>query len=131
MATAPVDVHRHDWTRFARHFGAMAIAMVAGMAAYAALLAVVAPGARLDHPEWFALGMAAAMSAPMVAWMHRHGHPARLSAEMTAAMFVPYLVAIACYRGGAVEAEAVCPIGCGAMFAAMLAAMLYRRDDYS
>jgi hypothetical protein len=41
--------------------------------------------ARLGQPELFALGMAASMSLPIVAWMRHRGHSWRNGAEMSAA----------------------------------------------
>lgn len=121
-------------TRFARHGLGMAVAMVAGMVAYVTIVGLIAGSvdrARLGQPELYALGMAAAMCVPMVAWMRRHGHAWRLCNEMTAAMLLPYVVLIVLYRAGALGAGAICPLGCAFMFPAMIAAMLYRRDEYS
>ncbi len=67
----------------------------------------------------------------MVAWMRRRGHGGRSAVEMCAAMVAPAVVLVACYRLGAVSADAVCPLACGAMVPAMAAAMLYRLDEYT
>jgi flagellar biosynthetic protein FliP len=123
---------------FVRHLLAMTVAMLLGMAAYALVLGL-APGvggsdlesARLGQPELFALGMAASMSVPMVAWMRRRNHGWRASGEMTAAMFVPAIGLIACYWLHAVAADAICPIACATMIPAMVVAMLYRRGEYT
>jgi hypothetical protein len=75
--------------------------------------------------------MASSMSVPMVAWMRRRGHGWRSSAEMSAAMVVPAVALIVCYRLHAVSAGSVCPLACAAMVPAMIVAMLYRLDDYT
>jgi flagellar biosynthetic protein FliP len=75
--------------------------------------------------------MAFAMSATMVAWMRYRAHSWRSSAEMTAAMFVPALLLIVCYRLGTVSAGSVCPLACATMIPAMAVAMLFRLDEYT
>lgn len=123
---------------FLRHLGEMTVAMLLGMLAYGLLVGVVlgAAGstvedARLGQPELFALGMATSMSVPMVAWMRHRGHDWRNGIEMSAAMFAPALVLIACYWLHAVEASSICPLACAAMIPAMVGAMLFRVDDYT
>jgi hypothetical protein len=120
-----------------RHLLAMTVAMLLGMAVYGIGLGLVlnlagsdVESARLGQPELFALGMAASMSVPMVAWMRRRGHAWRACSEMTAAMFVPPLVFIGCYWLGAIAAGAICPLACATMVPAMFVAMLYRREEY-
>src|SRR6266542_3730524 len=81
--------------------------------------------------ELFALGMASSMTVPMVAWMRRRGHGWRNSVEMSAAMVVPALALILCYRLDAVAAGSICPLACATMIPAMVVAMLYRLDDYT
>jgi hypothetical protein len=131
--TVPVGVGRSHRSRFALHALQMAFAMVVGMVLYVVVVGLVfgdVEGARLAQPELYALGMATAMSVPMVAWMRRHGHAWRLCIEMTIAMFVPYLVFIVVYWLGGLSAGAICPLGCATTFPAMIAAMLYRRSEY-
>ncbi|MGE5690983.1 MAG: hypothetical protein ACM33B_10550 [Pseudomonadota bacterium] len=124
--------------RFLRHLLEMTAAMMVGMVAYGVVLGTVlarsgqtVEDARVDRPELFALGMATAMAVPMVAWMRRRGHGWRNGAEMTAAMFVPAVALIVCYRLDAVSAAAICPIACATMIPAMAAAMVVRLDDYT
>lgn len=123
---------------FLRHLLEMTVAMMLGMFGYGLLLGglLAAAGnnledARLGRPELFALGMAASMSLPMVAWMRHRGHDWRNGMEMTAAMFAPALVLSACYRLHAVQADSVCPMACAAMIPAMVGAMLFRLSDYT
>jgi cation transporter-like permease len=50
---------------------------------------------------------------------------------MAGAMASPSLLAVILYLAGAVQAQSVAVIGHAAMVPAMLAAMLYRRGDYT
>jgi hypothetical protein len=134
--TPATRLRRTGW--FLRHLVEMTVAMLIGMIGYAVVVGGLfsAAGssletARLDQPELFALGMASSMTVPMVAWMRRRGHRRRSSVEMSAAMFVPALALIGCYRLHAVEAGSICPLACAAMIPAMVVAMLYRLDDYT
>lgn len=124
--------------RFVRHLLEMTAAMMLGMFLYGLVLGLVlaavgsTPEAqRLANPELFALGMASSMSVPMVAWMRHRGHDWRNGAEMSAAMFVPVVALILCYRLDTVSAGSICPIACAAMIPAMVIAMLVRLDDYT
>ena len=124
---------------FIRHYAEMLIAMFLGMfllgGALAAALAVVGVDVgswRNDAPELLLLGMAFTMSAPMVAWMRHRGHGWTPAWEMTAAMFVPSVAAIALLWAGAVEdSGTLLAIQHIAMFPAMLVVMLARRDEYT
>jgi len=123
---------------FIRHYVEMVIAMLAGMLVLGggfslALAAVgVDGGWREDAPELLLLGMAFTMTVPMVAWMRHRGHGWTPAREMTAAMFLPTFAAIALLWAGAVEGtHAPLMIQHVAMFPAMLAVMLLRRDEYT
>ena len=75
--------------------------------------------------------MAFTMTAPMVAWMRHRGHGWRPCGEMSAAMFVPTFVVVgmlAAGVGGGVHS--LMGIQHIAMFPAMLAVMLLRREEY-
>jgi hypothetical protein len=124
--------------QFIRHYVEMVIAMLVGMAVLllpaAGVLRLL--GSSADQVESAApgvalLGMAVAMTAPMVAWMRYRGHSRRLAWEMSAAMFVPTLLAIIFMATGAIDDfMTVSMIQHNGMFAAMLAAMVVRRDQY-
>jgi hypothetical protein len=140
MSTATVDqrAHHRPALAFLRHLGGMTLAMFAGMFAFGFTLGLIAAAAgsslesiRSSQPELFMLGMGTSMSVTMVGWMRRGGHSWRESGEMTAAMFVPVLAVLACYRAGAVAADPVCPLSCVLMIPAMAAAMLFRLDVYA
>jgi flagellar biosynthetic protein FliP len=140
MATTVASSHRHHSGAvvFLRHLGAMTLAMFVGMLAFGLALGLIAGAAgsslesiRTSQPELFMLGMVSAMSATMVGWMRRCCHTWRESAEMTAAMIVPVVGVLACYRVGSITADAVCPLSCVLMIPAMAVAMLFRLDVYT
>ena len=115
---------------FIRHYVEMLIAMFLGMGVLGG--AAAAAGFEVEGTELLLLWMAFTMSLPMVAWMRYRGHDWTPALEMTAAMFIPSLAAIALLGIGLVEGEgALLAIQHVAMFPAMLVAMLLRRDEYS
>jgi hypothetical protein len=125
--------------QFARHYAEMVIAMFAGMFALgiplAALLGVAGVDVgdwRTDAPGLMLLGMAFTMSVPMAGWMWFRGHGAAPIGEMTAAMLVPSLAAVALLAAGiATDHGTLMTIQHAGMFGAMLAAMLLRLDEYT
>jgi hypothetical protein len=132
------ESRRRPLGSFLRHLVEMTLAMMLGMFVYGALVGTIAGAAgssfetiRVGRPELFVLGMAFSMSVPMVAWMRYRAHTWRSSAEMTAAMFVPALALILCYRLNGIAAGSVCPLACATMIPAMIVAMLYRLDVYT
>jgi hypothetical protein len=115
---------------FIRHYFEMVIAMFVGMGVFAGAGAAVE--FEVEGTALLLLWMAFTMSAGMVAWMRYRGHGWAPCLEMTAAMFVPSLAAIALLGIGLVESEgALMGIQHAGMFPAMLVAMLLRRDEYS
>ena len=127
--------------RFLRHYVEMILVMFAGMAilwlpAEGLLRLLGSSTSRLqdDAPAAALLGMAAMMTAPMVAWMRRpgHRHSWQLCNEMAAAMFGPALLAIVLQASGAVTDYGwLMVLEHNLMFVAMLGAMLARRAEYS
>lgn len=104
--------------------------MMLGMGLLYAPLRAIVPGfssyAALD-----ALAMAMLMAAPMAAWMgHRRHTPARVI-EMVAAMAAPAFVLMTLYWADVIGGDAVRPAQHGLMIPAMLAVMLWRREEYS
>jgi CHASE2 domain-containing sensor protein len=100
---------------FIQHYLEMVFVMFAGMA-------VVGLATGMPDSEALALlGMATSMTVPMVAWMRFCGHGWR--------PFLPTFVALALL--GAVDFDALMGLEHVAMLAAMLGAMLLRRDEYS
>jgi hypothetical protein len=124
---------------FARHYVEMLAAMflgmvVLGMPAGAALemVGVSSSELRSDGPALLLFGMAATMTAPMVAWMRYRGHGWPASAEMSAAMFIPTLGLIAVLGSGLVgDIGTLLVIQHVVMLPSMLVAMLLRRDEYT
>ena len=115
---------------FIRHYVEMLIAMFVGMGVFAGAGAVV--GFEVDGIELRLLWMAFTMSVGMVAWMRYRGHGWAPCAEMTAAMFVPSVAAIALFWTGAAEdTGTLMAIQHSAMFPLMLAVMLLRLDEYT
>ena len=115
---------------FIRHYVEMVIAMFVGMGVFAGAGALV--GFEVEGTELLLLWMSFTMSVGMVAWMRYRGHGWAPCLEMTAAMFVPALIAIVLLWIGLVESEgALMGIQHAAMFPAMLGAMLLRRDEYA
>lgn len=115
---------------FVRHGLEMAAAMMLGMGLLYAPLRAIVPGfssyAALD-----ALAMAALMAVPMAAWMRHRRHTAARVIEMVAAMAVPAFVLMTLYWADVVGGDVVRPAQHGLMIPAMLAVMLWRREDYS
>lgn len=127
-------IRRPRRSTFLVHALQMAIAMVVGMIVYVVAVGLAVgdvEGARLGQPELYAVGMAASMCIPMVAWMRTRGHDWRVCNEMTVAMLLPYAVFIVAYWIGGLKAGAVCPLGCATMVPAMFAAMFYRLGEYA
>jgi hypothetical protein len=124
--------------RFIRHYVEMVIAMFVGMALFLLpaegvlnLLGSSADQVESAAPAVALLGMALAMTAPMVAWMRYRGHSWQLAWEMSAAMFVPTLLAIAFIATGAIDDfMTLSMIQHNGMLVSMLAAMVVRRDQY-
>jgi hypothetical protein len=115
--------------RFALHYLEMVIAMFVGMIALGPLWSWGWPGLS-DFPAVDALVMAANMTIGMAAWMLIRRHRRHLVAEMSAAMFLPFLVLLVPYAFGAISGGAVMMGGHMLMFLTMLAAMLWRHAEY-
>jgi hypothetical protein len=127
------------WTRtttwqFIRHFLQMVVAMVVGMVALGPLwtLALDAAGVPglLGRPELDALVMATNMTAAMSAWMRYRGHSWRATAEMAAAMYVPFLVLFPPLWLGVIDSGTMVVAGHVLMLPAMAGVMLLRPHEY-
>lgn len=135
-------LRRHRWAsptlNFLRHYTEMLAAMMLGMVVVGAGLGLPLSLIGIDVSTWtdapapMLLGMAFAMSAPMVAWMRYRGHGWAPTWEMAASMFVPSFAAIALLWSGAVgDTGSLLAIQHIAMLPSMLAVMLLRRTEYS
>jgi hypothetical protein len=119
---------------FIRHYLEMVIAMLLGMAVLGlpGFIALEAAGVDTDAAGVLLFGMAITMTVPMVAWMRHRGHGWLPCWEMTAAMIVPTIGALALYEAGALgDAHAAMGVQHVVMFPAMLAVMLLRRGEYT
>ena len=124
---------RSHTMHFLRHLLEMALAMMVGMFAGAAVfvsaLGITVDQAIQDHSVSFVIAMAFSMTIPMVAWMRYRGHAWDRSLEMAAAMIVPAIPLI-CLRVADVVGP-ICGPYCLLSVLAMVGVMVYRRSDYS
>jgi hypothetical protein len=129
-ATRPSTQGRvRPYLRFAGHFLEMVVAMVAGMLALGPLWSLAWPGLA-DLPAAEALVMATNMTVAMVLWMWIRRHRWRGIAEMSAAMYLPFVVLLAPYWLGAISGAVLMTAGHVLMLPLMLVAMIWRRGDY-
>jgi len=113
--------------RFVLHFLEMSIAMIVGMMLFMAIPGVM----ELPRPLHL-LGMAIAMTAPMVGWMRIRGHGWRHGIEMSIGMLLPWAAVLGLVALGTASflpwlTQAEGP----AMFGGMLAVMLLRPGHYA
>lgn len=138
MTNTPYDrprrPHLGGWLPFIRHYLEMVLAMAIGMAALHPLgmFAFQAAGAAplLDNVELMTLLMATDMAIAMGAWMAYRRHGWRDIAEMSAVMYLPFIIFFPATLTGLMTGGAMMAAGHVLMLAAMLALMLWRRDHY-
>lgn len=138
MTTTPYDQPRRShlagWLPFIRHYIEMVLAMAVGMFALMPLGTLVSQAAGaphlLDHAEPMALVMATGMAIGMAAWMAFRRHGWRDIAEMSTAMYLPFVILFPATLAGVMTSGALMVAGHGLMLTAMLAVMLRRRDHY-
>ena len=122
MQTTPT---RH----FIRHYIEMVIAMFVGMAVLGAPAGLIV---NYDDSAQMIAAMAVTMTVPMAGWMRFRGHGWQPTLEMSLAMLLPAAAAL-----GLLASDVMTDLGAlmglehVGMFAAMLAAMLLRRDEYT
>lgn len=118
---------------FLRHLLEMALAMMVGMMASAAVflsaVGMTADQALRRHAVLFVVVQAFGMTAAMVAWMRHRGHAWRSCSEMGAAMVAPALPLILLRLLGTISGP-ICGTYCALSVLAMVLLMLYRRSDY-
>jgi flagellar biosynthetic protein FliP len=118
------------YVRFTVHFAEMFIAMIVGMVALGPLWSLAWPG--LDsYPAGETMVMATNMTIGMVLWMRIRRHAWRPIVEMSAAMYLPFVLLLVPYLLGAVSGGVLMMGGHILMGPFMLAAMLLRRREYS
>jgi copper chaperone CopZ len=132
-----VDLKRSrgtSWRHFVRHFIEMVVAMVVGMAVLGPVVNLVFSllgAADLMHrAELGALVMATNMTIGMSLWMRYRKHGWASIGEMGAAMYLPFVVLFVPFWAGLLSDSALMVGGHVLMLPAMLAAMLWRRDEY-
>jgi hypothetical protein len=126
---------KHPKRRFLRHYVEMVVVMFGGMVVLGApagwLFSTLGTSWSRLSPALMLFAMAVTMTAPMIAWMRFRGHGWRPTNEMSAAMLVPAFVAMAMVGVGVTGGTGVLMVfEHVAMLAAMLVAMLLRRDEY-
>jgi hypothetical protein len=139
LALDEAQVKQKGRRRFVRHFFEMVVVMMLGMVVLGAAFGAfhqVAFGsgyadAWRDHVGLAAFAMAFNMTVPMVLWMRYRGHSWERGGEMALAMNLPLLPAFVLYAFDAIPARGVLGMQMMLMIPAMLAAMLYRKEEYS
>lgn len=115
---------------FLLHYAEMLVAMLVGMQAFGWLEGLAWPGL-MDRADVGALVMAGNMALGMGAWMRVRRHSWRGIAEMSAAMYLPFLALLVPYWAGGVSGAAVLLWGHVLMLPAMALAMLARPGDHA
>ncbi|KRC61515.1 hypothetical protein ASE14_11715 [Agromyces sp. Root81] len=123
------NLRRPSVLRFVLHGVEMVIAMVLGMVVLGPVWAWAWPGLG-ENTTAQVLVMATDMSIGMAVWMRIRGHGLPAIAEMSAAMYVPFLVLLPFHWAGVLPAMALMTAGHVLMLPAMLVAMLRRRSEY-
>jgi len=128
----PAHTHStaHTFRHFVRHYLEMVVAMLAGMFVLGPLEGLVWP-ALTARPDVGVLVMATNMSIGMGAWMRFRGHSWRGIAEMSASMYLPFVVLFAPLWLGALSPPGMLVGGHVLMLPAMAGAMLLRREEYT
>jgi hypothetical protein len=134
MVTDPATRRGRPARRFAVHYLEMVLAMVAGMVILGPLesLALNAAGwsSALDDAGVNAMVMATNMTFAMAGWMRFRGHTIRPIVEMSAAMYLPFLVLLVPLWHGVITHNTFVVVGHVLMLLGMLLAMLARPADY-
>jgi hypothetical protein len=132
--SAPSRPSQHSRSHAARHFVLhyveMVVAMLVGMFVLGPVESLVWPSltARADVG---ALVMATNMSLGMGAWMRFRGHSWRGIAEMSAAMYLPFVALLVPFWAGAIGEGALMLWGHLSMLLLMALVMILRPSEYS
>jgi len=131
--TQPVTARRIR--RFALHYAEMVAAMLVGMMVLWPVWTLAIRGA--GDGSWArsasveTLVMATTMALPMALWMRVRGHRWAPTLEMCAAMYAGFAVALPLHWAGVLDAGGLMLVGHVAMFVLMLAAMVWRWEEYA
>lgn len=120
---------RTRWPRFARHALEMAVSMVVGMVVLEPVWSFAWPDLP-DNVTAHVLVMATNMSLGMGVWMRIRRHGWAGIAEMSVAMYAPFVVLLPFHWAGALSGMALMTAGHVLMVPAMLVAMWRRRHEY-
>ncbi|MGI5128036.1 DJ-1/PfpI family protein [Pseudonocardia sp. CA-107938] len=131
---APPVRERRRWGRFALRYLALFLATGFGMVVFGGALRVAlavagVPAVRPPGPALLEMGATMALGA--AAWMYARRYRGALVLEMGAAILAPAVVTALLVWVGAMSPGTAMLVEHVAMFALMLAAMLYRRDEYT
>jgi flagellar biosynthetic protein FliP len=130
LPTAQPYSRSHSVRHFVRHYVEMVVAMLVGMLVLGPVEDLVWPGltARADVGV---MVMATNMAIGMGAWMRFRGHSWRGVAEMSASMYLPFLVLLLPFWAGGIDGHAMMMWGHVLMLPAMAAVMLLRPAEYA
>ncbi|HET6393557.1 MAG TPA: hypothetical protein VFG13_12110 [Blastococcus sp.] len=120
----------HRVRHFARHYAEMVVAMLVGMLVLGPVEDLLLPGVTVGT-EVGVMVMATNMAIGMGAWMRFRRHSWRAITEMSAAMYVPFLVLLVPFWAGGIGAHTMMTWGHVLMLPAMAAAMLLRPHEYT
>jgi hypothetical protein len=123
------SVARAIW-HFVRHYLEMVAAMLVGMFALGGLENSVWP-TLTDRADVAAMVMATNMSVGMAAWMRFRGHSWRGIGEMSASMYLPFVILLVPYWAGVAGEGVLVTWGHLLMLPAMALVMLLRPADYA
>lgn len=131
-----LSVRHGSVLRWLLHLAEMVAAMLIGMEVLFRQSAAIAfafghPDFMRDLPVTATLVMAATMVGPMALWMNYRGHARRSIVEMTVAMLAPLVVVVPLGLAGALTGHDLGSMYHTAMYAPMIAVMLYRRAEYA
>ena len=115
---------------FVRHYLEMVVAMLVGMYTFGGVENLVLPSVTL-RADAGVLVMATNMAIGMGGWMRFRGHSWRGIAEMSASMYLPFLVLLVPFWAGGVGEHTMMMWGHVLMLPAMAAVMLLRPDEYT
>jgi flagellar biosynthetic protein FliP len=120
---------RRVW-HFVRHYLEMVVAMLVGMFTLGGVEDLVFPWVTV-RADVGVLVMATNMAVGMGAWMRFRGHSWRSIAEMSAAMYVPFVGLLVPFWAGAIGEHTLMAWGHLLMLPAMGLAMLLRPAEYA
>jgi hypothetical protein len=127
---APRAVRGVPVRSFLLHYAEMLVAMLVGMVALGWVEGLLVPGL-MDRADVGALVMATNMAVGMGAWMRVRGSGWRAIADMSGAMYLPFLALLVPYWAGGIPGGAVLLWGHVLMLPAMALAMLARPAEHA